>query len=201
MNEEEIYKKIEDTYNSEKGKNFITHLLRSFLPVNKSMRMLTNDRKLKLVDCITGHELTDVDEHFRILKDEGFEAFMDDMKASAKAVVNGEDTYELPESMKTLRSKTKPIAITCEKSDKVMSEETLNQLFNFYASELIKGNKHIIWIANNERGKEFIKQGKKRGYIENKREERVVKKAVEHAKMSLGDLSVLQELKNKMENE
>lgn len=199
--EQKIYDKIEETYNSEKGKNFITHLLRSFLPVHKSSKMIENDRKLKLVDCITGEKLCTVNEHFGLLMDdEGMNAMMDNLKASAQAVVDGKEEYDAPESVKKLKSKVKPLAITCKKSDKVMTEETLGQLFNFFASELLKGNKHINWVANNERGKEFVKAGKKQGYINNKREEKVVQKASERAKMSLGDLDVLQQLKNKMEN-
>lgn len=197
--EQEIYDKIEQTYNTEKGKGFITHLLRSFLPISRSTKLMSNDKNLKLVDCITGDELCDVNTHFGLLmSDEGMGAMMDNFKASVKGIGSGEDV-ETPDSVKELKSKIKEIAVSCKKSDKVMSEETLGQLFNFYASEMLKGNGHINWIANNERGKEFIKSGKKSGYIENRREEKVVKKAVEHAKMSLGDMDVLRQLKIKME--
>lgn len=200
--EQKIYDKIEETYNSEKGKNFITHLLRSFLPVDRSFKMIVNDRKLKMIDCITGEKLCDVNEHFGLLMDDnGINAMIDNLKASAQAMVDGKDTYEPPESVKELKSKVKPVAVTCEKSDKLMTEETLGQLFNFYASEILKGNKHINWIANNERGKQFVKAGRESGFIENEREAKVVKKASERAKMSLGDMDVLQQLKNKMEKD
>lgn len=202
MNDQEIYKKIEDTYNSEKGKNFITHLLRSFIPINRSSKLMDDTRKLKLVDCITGEKLCDVNQHFGIMMDGGgIEAMMDNLKASAKATVDGKEEYDAPESVKKLRSKLKPLAITSAKSDKLMTQETLEQLFNFYATEMLKGNGHINWIANNERGKDMVNAGKKSGYIKNDHEAKVVKKATERAKMSLGDMSVLQELKQRMEDD
>lgn len=202
MTDQEIYQKIEETYSTEKGKNFITHLLRSFLPINRSSRMFSNDKKLRMRDCITGEQLCTVDEHFNVIgSEEGLAAFMDNVRAQIKqGLVEGATTYEVPESVKQLKKKIKPIAITCEKSDKVVSEQTLNQLFNFYASEMLKGNKHVQWVANNERGKELIKHGKKTGNITNRREEKAVKKAVEHAKLSLGDFEVLQNLKKKFDS-
>ena len=200
MTDQEIYNKIEETYNSENGKNFITHLLRSFIPVNRSSKLMDNEKNLKLVDCITGEELCTVNEHFALLMSkEGVDAMMENLKVSARAMVD-EKEFEEPESVKQLRDKVKPLAITCEKSDKVITQETLEQLFNFYASEMLKGNSHINWVANNERGKELVKSGRKSGYINNNREEKVVKKVVEHAKMSLGDMDVLKQLKAKMEN-
>lgn len=202
MTDQEIYKKIEETYSTEKGKNFITHLLRSFLPISRSSRLMSNEKSLRLRDCITGEQLCTVDEHFNVIaSEEGLKAFMDNAKAQIKqGLVEGATTYEIPESVKELKKKIKPIAITCEKSDKVISEQTLSQLFNFYASELLKGNKHVQWVINNERGKEFVQHGKKNGFIQNKKEERVVKKAAEHAKLSLGDFEVLQNLKKKLDS-
>lgn len=132
---------------------------------------------------------------------EGMDTMMEDFNVMTKAMVDGKDSYTHPESVHNLRKKLKPVAVTCKKSDKVMSEETLGQLFNFFASELLRGNKHINWIANNERGKEFVKHGKKEGYIKTKREEKVVQKASERAKMSLKDNDVLKQLKKRMEDE
>lgn len=201
MTDQEIYKKIEDTYNSEKGKGFITHLLRSFMPLNRTYKLLSNDNNLKMVDCITGEKLSDVDAYFKLMKTENFaNSMMENLKASAQAMVDGKESYDVPESVKNLKSKVNPMAITCEKSDKLMSEQTLGQLYNFFASQILIGNKHINWVANNERGKEFASHGRKSGFIENDREEKVVRKATERAKMSLGDLDVLRELKAKMEN-
>lgn len=200
MTDQEIYQKIEEIYSTEKGKNFITHLLRSFLPINRSSKMFSNNKNLRMTDCITGEQLCTINEHFNVISsEEGFAAFMDNVTAQIKQGLIEEDatTYEVPELVKQLKKKIKPIAITCEKSDKVVSEQTLSQLFNFYASEMLKGNKHIQWVANNERGKELIKHGKKTGNITNRREEKAVKKAVEHAKLSLGDFEALQNLKKK----
>ena len=62
LKEEEIYAKIEEIYKSEKGKGFITHLIRSFLPLDRSTFMFSNDKNKKMVCAITGKSLISKDE-------------------------------------------------------------------------------------------------------------------------------------------
>ena len=91
------------------------------------------------------------------------------------------------------------MAVVADKSDKSLSKEAYQQLQNFYVNELFRDNKHINWIANNERAKETIKFAKKDGLVKTKREERAVHKKIEHTGMKLGDLQALQDIRNRME--
>lgn len=201
MTDQEIFTKISEMYNSEKGKGFITHLLRSFLPVYKSTKLFNNHRNLKLRDCITGEELSTVDEHFDVIgSEEGMNAFMDSLKSQIKQNIDDSASNETPESLQKLWSKLKPIAVTCEDSDKFVSEQTLRQLYNFFATEVLRGNKHLNWVLNNEKGKQYVSYGKRMGFVENKRDENVIKKAAERATLSLGDLDVLKNLKDKLDS-
>lgn len=196
MKKEEIYKKIDEIYNSEKGKGFITHLLRSFLPINKSYKLLLKEDKHKMVDCITGEKLCDVNTALNLTnKYKIGEHMVNKLISDAK----GEQNDEYYDNLRKMKDEMGNIAITCDGSNKLMSQETLEQLFNFYASQILIGNKHINWVANNERAKELISFGEKNGFVENKKEKNVIKKAVEHSKMTLGDLDVLKELKKKFE--
>ena len=68
-------------------------------------------------------------------------------------------------------------------------------------NELFRNNKHINWIANNERAKETIKHAKKDGLVKNKREERAVHKTIEHSGMKLGDLKALQDIRDRIEQQ
>lgn len=200
MTEQEIYLKIEVTYNSEKGKGFITHLLRSFFPVDKAYMAFFNEEKREYKCCITGAELGTKEDMFNVVHtEEGQATYMKDFMGYMKAMANQDETYTHSDEFMELKKQIKPVAIVCEKSDKCLSVEAFRALQNFYFTEMLKGNKHINWVANNEQAKEFVKHGKKNGYIKNKKEEKAVHKATEHSGLTLGDLDALKELKARME--
>jgi hypothetical protein len=200
MTDQEIYKKIEDTYKSEKGKGFVTHLLRSFFPVDRSSYAWFKEEGKVYKCCITGAKLGTKEDIFAVLhSEEGQQAYMDDFKQFMKAVANQQENYKHSEEFLAMRDKIKPLAIVAEKSNKCLSAEAFKQLSNFYFNELLRGNKHINWIANNEKAKQIIKLAKKDGYVKKKREERAVHRKVEHSGMKLGDLQALQDIKARME--
>ena len=202
MTEQEIYKKIEETYNSEKGKGFITHLLRSFFPINKATYAWSREEGVVYKCCITGEKLGTKDDLWKTLhSEEGREAYMNDFKGYMKAIANQEETYEHTEEFMAMKEKIKPLAIVAEKSNKCMSVDAFKQLQNFYFSELLKDNKHINWVANNERAKETVKSGKKDGWIKKKREERAVHRKMEHSTTKLGDLKALQDIRKRIEEQ
>ena len=190
MNDEEIYKKIEEIYNSEKGKGFIIHLLRSFFPVHKSTYLWDVPKNDEIKCCITGERLQTREMCMKIImSDEMKNAVIDSLKNL---------TFEYP---KKLKDKFYPIAITCEGSDKYLSTQAFKQLLNFYQTQLVMGDKKIEWVADNERAKEFVKKGKNENIIQTKKEERAVHRVVEHSKMKLGDLKALKDLKKRMDDE
>jgi hypothetical protein len=200
MTEQEIYKKIEDIYNSDKGKGFITHLLRSFFPVGKGNYAFFNEEDKKYVCCITGVKLGTKEDIFATLQSkEGQKVYMDDFFGMTKAMVNGDKEYTHSEEFLALREKVNPLAVVAEKSTKCLSVEAYQQLQNFYVNELFRDNKHIIWISNNERAKETIKFAKRDGLVKTKREERAVHRKLEHSTTKLGDLKALQEIRNRIE--
>jgi len=199
MTNEEIYKKISDTYASEKGKGFITHLLRSFFPVNKAHYEFFKDEKKQYKCCITGEELFTKEDLFNItMTEEGKQALMEDFKLMAKSIANGDKSYTHPDSLMKIKEQIKPLAVISEQSNKCLSQQAFEQLQNFYMSEMLKGNKHINWIANNERAKEVVEKGKKEGFVNNKKQEKVVHKVMEHSTLKLGDFDALKELRKKL---
>ena len=202
MTEQEIYKKIQSIYNSEKGKGFITHLLRSFFPVGKANYAWSTEEGVEYKCCITGAKLGTKDDIFATLhSEEGREAWTKDFMAMTKAMASGAKEYTHTEEFIALREKVKPLAVVAEKSNKCLSKEAYEQLQNFYVNELFRDNKHIIWISNNERAKETIKFAKKDGLVKTKREERAVHRKVEHSGMKLGDIKALQDIRNRIEKQ
>lgn len=200
MTDQEIYKKIESIYNSEKGKGFITHLLRSFFPVGKAEFAWSREEGKVYKCCITGEKLGTKDDTWKVLQsEEGKEAWMNDFKAMSTALAEGKTEYTHSEEFLALRDNIKPLAVVAEKSTKCLSKEAYQQLSNFYVNELFRDNKHVNWVANNERAKETVKFAKKDGLVKNKREERAVHRKMENSGMKLGDLEALQEIRKRME--
>jgi hypothetical protein len=187
MKDEEVYAKIESIYATEKGKGFITHLLRSFFPIDKaSIMFFKQDPKTEVKCAITGESLQSKEEvfnHFQENKDKLFDNFIAGLKSK-----------EVPHQIDKLDYR---FAITCKDSTRYLSQQSYNQMFNFFATEMLKGNKHMNWLANQERKVAIVKQSKEFCTPE---ESKVVAKAVFHrANMSLGDLDILQQLKTKLE--
>ncbi len=194
MTEEQIYKKIEEIYHSEKGKNFIIHLLRSFFPIYKSTYLCDTPKNGEIKCCITGEKLSSKQMGMEIMmSDEMKDVFIDRLKAAAN-----EEEYEFP---KEIKDKIYPLAISCERSDKYLSKEAFQELLNFYQNTILMGDKKIEWISNNERAKEVVQKGKDENIIQTKKEEKAVHKVIEHTKATFGDIQALQDLKKKLENE
>ena len=194
MTDQEVYKKIESIYASEKGKGFITHLLRSFYPVNKSFELLDAKDPKEMICSITGKKLVSKADQLKKLVDNS-DVLFEDFISFAKS--NSEKPYEESTIKQEIREML--VAIACKDSTRLLSRQAFEQLFNFYATQMLKGNKHLNWIAAQERKTEIVKAAKAAGVTES--ESKVVAKAVfERANMSLGDLEVLQQLKKKFEN-
>jgi len=147
--EEEIYKKIEKIYGQEKGKNFITHLLRSFLPINRSKFMFELNKDKKMICAITGSRL--------ICRAEVMKFQLDNvdsiLKNFSERILEGKVT----ENPLTENFKGKFVAIECESSNRLLTLTAVEQLFNFSATELLKGNKHIEFVLRDEQKKEMAK--------------------------------------------
>lgn len=194
MTDEQIYQKLEKTYESEGGKKFISHLLRSFFPVHKS-EFIWEKKAKPIRCCITGDQLISKDEAFQAMVDTTSEEFMEYLKASF-------DPEKAPVEHPVKKKLGKKIlGIECKDSDKYLCKQAFDQLYNFYASKLLSGDGHMSWLAKNMMAEAGIKSLKKEiGMTE--KEEKVVKKTVNQPKkMTLGDLGVLQELKDKLQKQ
>lgn len=147
--EEEIYKKIEEIYGQEKGKNFITHLLRSFLPINRSKFMFELNKDKKMICAITGSRL--------ICRAEVMKFQLDNVDAILKNFSERILEGKVTENPLTENFKGKFVAVECESSNRLLTLTAVEQLFNFSATELLKGNKHIEFVLRDEQKKEMAK--------------------------------------------
>lgn len=224
--DEEIYKKIEEIYNTEKGKPFIIHLVRSFLPINRSTFMLSNPKNKKMKCAVTGTPLVSKGDLFKFNVEN-----VDEIFKNISDRLLGKTT----ENIVVDNFKGKLFAIECQNSDKVVCLQVVQQLYNFTCTELLKGNKNIEYILKDEQRKELAKNSsKEESFVEkpnqvksdepkskiavfeqkkafadrnksnspsfNNQNNESKKPEVVHSTTSLGDFSSLQKLKEQMES-
>lgn len=201
MTQDEIVQKIEDIYISKSkdgkptGKNFITHLIRAYFPVGKIQKVWESPNK-NLKCAITGYGLCTIDDAFTALHGEGMDAkLVEHLSSWAK----GNDVTEHP--LKT-ELKGKVIAYTGQKTDTVMCLESVQAFIVWTQNKILSGDKHLSWVMGDMKRKEVIKTIKEK--LPNKEDQEKIavlekiSKKPQRATMSLGDLTVLQQLKEKL---
>jgi hypothetical protein len=189
LTEEQVYQKIEEIYNSEKGKGFITHLLRSFLPIQQRSNYMFEKNDKKIMFCaITRIPLLTKDDvlKYNLENFDEFTNFVERMMGSdVKPIVV--DAF-----------KNKMMAVESKNSEKLLSPTALQQLNKFAINEMLKGNKHIAFVINDE-----VKKIAKTNVKVNKESKPVQpeKKPILHSTTKLGDYDALSKLKEKFEKE
>lgn len=198
----DIQAKIEEIYQSKSkdgkptGKNFISHIIRSYFPVAKSQRVI--DVPAKPMKCaITGQKLFAVGELWNAMQQEGFMAdFMKNIRYGLNPEVN-----EVAEHPFAKVANGRVIGITGEKTDTYLCEEAFKELFNWYASKILSGDSYINWLSKSMRTKAIIEIKKKKMAEINKQkknDELELAKLPEKQKTTFGDLAAFQELHIKL---
>lgn len=203
---EEIFLKIEEIYQRKSkdgkpvGKNFVTHLLRAYFPVGKAQRVI--DVPEKLMKCaITGQSLFAVGELWNSIQED--KDFFKNMTKSMFSHIDPE--AEKVDSPIAKIANGRVIGITGENTDTYLCQESYEGLFNWYANKILHGDKHISWVIHDMRRKNTITSIREKlpAAEDQKKIDRIEKisKHPERATMSLGDLSVLQELQAKLKQQ
>lgn len=198
----EIFSKIEEIYQSknkegkETGKHFISHLLRSFFPVGKAQRVL--DIPEKPMKCaITGQKLFAIGELWNAMHTEEFKSnFLINVKAS----LDPDKEKRVNPFAKIANGRV--VALTGEKTDKYLCQEAYEELYNWYATKILTGDSHINWLAKDMRKQAVISVVREK--LPDTEDQKKIDRAVQilkkpkKATLSLGDLSTLQELHEKL---
>jgi len=189
MTDEQIYSKIESTYNSEKGKGFITHLIRSFLPVTKTKYLLVLDDKKPMMCALTKSKLVSKDCVLKLQLDNSEELFQDFVNK-----MMGKETNTLEKLFAGKR-----LAVESANSTKLLCTKAYQQLYNFVTTEMLNGNKHINFVISDELKKENkpSKPANSNPVNKPKSEQNVVHRST----TKLGDMDALSKLKAQLEKE
>lgn len=191
------YQKIEEIWNSsEKGQNFILHLIRAFIPIDPWSHYMDTNK----ICCITGKKgfsaarflkltsesiflratiIADVDE---AKKKEAQETY-DKMVEEVKSYFDLEEGEDLQNDRKLFYS---------EKSDKCLTRPALIALRDFSINELLKGNKKISYATKMEMFKNADQ------YTETQKSA-VIKKA-EGMKLNTFEVDAFKQLQEKFNN-
>lgn len=199
MDKRELFDKLNQMWDDDKSRKFLSHLVRNFLPVNKAKYVVFGeDNTEDLKCCLSGEKVhTKADMTGFLLKhsDQLTNHMLDSMKAMAKG--EPEPPHPLAEYKGTFN-----LAIRCDGSDKIMSEQVYLNFVDWVLTKMLTDN-HMSWIARDMRNKNTADHLGK--YASNDTENKVVRKVEKHARsksgLTLGDMDVLKQLSEKMKSE
>lgn len=209
MSNKMIVEKIEEIYTSkdkngnQTGKNFISHLVRSYFPTNKVEKAVSGK---KMRCAITGRPLFSLSD---IEKAVNSDEFMNEFKKEILYTLNPENNNKGPEHPIKKFVNGKQLGITGNKTNTFLSVEAYEELTSWVFDKIVKGDKHLEWVVRDMGNKELIKYLNSILPKPEKKEEKKFKKASHPriyttqtavSKSTLGDLSALQELKKKLES-
>ena len=201
---DEIYKKIEEIYSTESGKKFITHLIRSFFPVDKAS-FIWDKKDKPIFCCISGIGLISKEESMQAVFDTSPEEFSKFFKKALRINIEEEGALEETQepivhpAIKKLGGKI--LGIESAESDKFICKEVHQQLYNFYGNKLLRGDNHMNWVGKRMMADRVVASLKTENKITPQEEKAVNKNINKPHKITLGDIDVLKKLKEKLDKE
>lgn len=197
MDRERIYSKLEDLLSNPKSKNFLNHLIKSYLPVNKTQKVWDKpEGKFKCV--LTNVPLISVNEALEGINTEEFKKdFFKHLKSFAS-----EDQREESPIKKMLNGRV--LAFSAKKTDTFMSQEAFQAFYDWVVMKMLSGDKHINWVIRSMNKEKFLDRAEVVVTDETRESLDNIREVINNAKMattSLGEFDALKDLKAKMEAE
>ena len=197
MTQTEIFAKLDEMLVKPKSRNFLNHLVRSYVPSSKTDKVWeAPEGEFKCV--LSGVELFSLDELYLQMHTEEY------MKAFKKGMLMllNENKHENP--LFTLMG-DKKLGIKGTNTNTFMAADVYHSFMEWVITKSFKGDKHISWLLGSVRREQFL------DVAQLSDDKQVAKKAKDlekqitkdnTAKYSLGDANdALLKLKQKMENE
>lgn len=193
MTKEDIIVMLDSMTSEPKKRNFLNHLVRSYIPINKVEKVLDKPKET-FVCVLTGEKLFSVNEILEGIQTEDFKkGFLDSLKLAL------DDKTPNITPIKKLIGDRK-LGVTGEKTTTFMSIEAYLEFFDWVITKSLKGDKHINWLLGDIRREIFIERAKQ---IDDEKIQNKAKKMepkTHGATFSLGDASdALLRLKEQLE--
>jgi len=195
MTTEEIFSSLDKMLENPKSKNFLNHLVRSYMPISNVEKVM--DKPEGEFKCaISKDDLISVQE---ILEGIQTEEFKNDFMKSMKTMFD--ENADKTTAMAKLIGEKK-LGVTGKGTTTFMSVPVAQEFFNWVITKSLKGDKHINWLLGNIRRESFVNRAK--NITDDKVQStvrKIEKKADRTATFTLGDANgMLAQLKAKMEN-
>jgi len=200
MANSQIFEKLEKMYKDEKSKNFVLHLIRSYLPLNKPGKVFEKPVNIKKFKCaLTDSQLISIDELFEYIHtDEFSKNFFKGLKEFAGTI---SDNGPRPErsDITALKEflKGRVQGWQGHETTTYLSQEAIEELYNWTATKILQGDGKINWTMRSMMPKNVFTPKK-----QVKREDSPVQAVIKQnkpAKESLGDFDALKNLKEKLQ--
>jgi hypothetical protein len=151
MTQEQIHASLDKMLENPKAKNFLNHLVRSYLPINKVEKVW--DKPTGDFNCaLTRESLISVQEILEGLKTEEFkENLMKQMKSMF------DENPEKRTAMDELVG-DKKLGVTGKDTTTYMGYLTFQAFYDWVIAKSLKGDKHINWLLGSIRRESFVKR-------------------------------------------
>lgn len=194
MKIEQVHNKLDELLKNPKSKNFLNHLVKSYLPISNTKKVMvkpSSDFKC----AITGVDLISVNEIMDELNVINSKLKVDtNLTPSIKTTFdeNGDFT---PETLEIIGNKK--IGVTGKDTRTYMSIQASQEFFKWVTIKVLEGDKHINWLMLSIKHYNSVKKPEVKKEIK-----KVVEKNDGRAKYQIGDLNdSLSKLKIKLEKE
>jgi hypothetical protein len=187
MTKEKIHESLDKMLETPKSKSFLNHLLRAYFPITNVRKVM--EKPTKKMRCVLSNApLFSLDE---ILMGMESEEFKKDLMESLKNIFK-EDGEKINPFGSIVGDKK--MGFTGKGTTTFISYEAYQELYNWMATKIVSGDKHINWLMGQ------INHIKKSNVGDDKRKENKQSKFITST-FSIGDASdSLLKLKKELEN-
>lgn len=192
---------IQKLYEDPKSKNFVNHLIRAYLPINKPQKVWEFEDKKPHKCNVCGHDLIDVGTVMGKMMTS--EEYKKDFMKPILDSIKGKETKREDHPMIKHITHGAILAWQGEKTTTYLCQECIGDLLGLVQNGILWGDKNLIWITNQMRRDQVFTHFKESPKLDDqeKAEVKEIEKKADKKKMTFGDLEVLQQLKAKLEAE
>jgi hypothetical protein len=193
MTKDEIFSKLDAMLADSKKRNFLNHLVRSYVPISKAERVF--DKPKGPFNCVlTNVQLFSLQE---VLEGTQTEEFKKNLFDSLKLAFDDKTPSVTP--IKKLIG-DKKLGVSGENTTTFMSLESYQDFFDWVITKSLNGDKHISWLLGDIRRESFIERAKEFGDDNLQAKVKKIEPKKRGATYSLGDASdALLKLKENLE--
>jgi hypothetical protein len=193
MNKQEIFEKLDGMLADSKKRNFLNHLVRSYVPISKVEKVF--DKPTGPFVCVlTNTKLFSIQDVFEGIQTEEFKKeFFDSLKLALD-----DKAPSVTPIVKLIGDRK--LGISGDKTTTFMSLDAFHYFFDWVITKSLSGDKHISWLLGSIRRESFLERAKQIGDENIQKRVKKLEPKKHGATYSLGDASeALLKIKEKLE--